>query len=156
MRIKLSLLFVGIAMIALVCGLLFMTPIFIAGLFCMFTIIWTPAIWLTGAIYARGIWRPFFIGGMFTGFVPHMIAVYYGMMIVFSSGAQVFEKGLNLGVESEELLTTRLVLAGVWAMPGFFAFSGGAMSMLTYRILRGTRTKVEQPVETLIHQMDLQ
>ena len=153
MRIKLSMLFLAMAMIALVCGILFMTPVFVAGAFCLFTIIWTPAIWLTGAIYARGIWRPFFIGGMFTGFVPHVIAVYYGMLIVFSSGTNVFEKGLNLGIASDELLTTRLVLAGVWAMPGFFAITGGAISMLTYRILRGRQSL--QPDNDLNQQLDL-
>jgi hypothetical protein len=144
---KLSMLFVAISMIALVCGILFMTPVFISGAFCTFTMILTPAIWLTGAMYAPGIWRSFFIGGMFTGFVPHVVAVYYGIMMVFSSGSDVFEKGLNLGVAPEEMLMTRLFLAGVWAMPGVFAFLGGAVSMLTYRIVRGREKPVEQPVD---------
>jgi hypothetical protein len=156
MRMKLSMLFVVTAMIALVFGILFMTPVFIAGAFCTFTLILTPAIWLTGAIYARGIWRSFFIGGMFTGFVPHLIAVYYGMLIIFSSGLNVFENGLNLGVAPEEMLLTRLVLTGVWAAPGVFAFLGGVVSMSTYRIVRGGEKPVEKPVSLLTQESDLQ
>lgn len=156
MRIKLSVLFIVIALIALVCSILFMAPIFVAGLFCGFTIIWAPAIWLTGAIYSRGIWRPFFIGGMFTGVLPHIVAVYYGLMVVLTSTSDFFEEGLNLGIESKELLAARLMLACVWSIPGFFAFTGGAISMLTYRIVRGRDSKAEQPVDAHNQPMDLQ
>ena len=144
MRLKLSMLFILISMIALVFGILFMTPVFIAGVFCVFTMILTPAIWLTGAMYAHGIWRSFFIGGMFTGFVPHLIALFYAWMLGIQSGVEVYEKGLNLGVNSEELLTTRLFVAGIWATPGVFAFMGGAVSMVTYRILRGREKTTDQ------------
>jgi hypothetical protein len=42
------------------------------------------------------------------------------------------------------------------AMIGFFAFTGGAISMLTYRVLRERDSKVEQPNNALYEQMDLQ
>ncbi len=156
MRLKLSMLFIFISMIALVFGILFMTPVFIAGVFCAFTMILTPAIWLTGAMYAHGIWRPFFIGGMFTGFFPHIVALYYAMLVGIQTGVEVFEKGLNLGVNSEELLVTRLWVAGIWAMPGIFAFMGGAASMLTYRILRGPEKPADQPGSFLSKPAELQ
>ena len=154
MRMKLSMLFIAISMIALVFGILFMTPLFIAGAFCIITLILTPAIWLTGAIYARGIWRPFFMGGVFTGFVPHLILVIYGIMGAISSGSAVIEKGLNLGIASEELLKMRLLIAGIWSVPGVFAFAGGGVSALTYRILRSGNA-VEPQINSLTQPIDL-
>ena len=101
MRIRLSMILIVISLIALVLGILFMTPLVIAGAFCVISMILTPAIWLTGVIYARGIWKAFFIGGMLTGFLPHLVLVIYELISAMQLGSEVVEKGLNLGVASE-------------------------------------------------------
>lgn len=146
MRIKLSMLFSIISIVALVLGILFMTPLFISGTFCAITLILTPAVWLTGALYARGIWRSFFIGGICTGLVPHLVLVSYVLMAALQMSGEVFEKGLNLGTPPEELWIARLIIAGIWPVPGVLAFTGGAISMMTYRILRGREASTEKSV----------
>jgi hypothetical protein len=150
MRLRLSSLLIVIALIALVLGILFMTPLFIAGAFCVITMILTPAIWLTGVIYARGIWRAFFIGGTLTGFMPHFVLVIYGLISATQLGSEVVEKGLNLGVAPEEVWAIRLAVAAVWSIPGVFAFTGGAVAMATYRVL-GAHETITRPKDAQLN-----
>lgn len=140
MRMKLSMLFIMVSMIAFILGILFMTPLVIAGAFCLITMCITPAVWLTGIIYGRGIWRAFFIGGMLTGFVPHFVIMVYALLAGTQSLTSVADQGLNLGVETEQIRPYRLGIAIVWSIPGVFAIAGGMASMVTYRILRGRDT----------------
>ncbi len=45
-------------------------------------------------------------------------------------------------------------IAGVWSVPGVFAFAGGGVSALTYRILRSGNA-VEPQINSLTQPIDL-
>lgn len=120
---------------AVVFGLFSFAPLFVAAIVALVSMAFTPTIWITGAVFAKTRARVFFIGGISSGFLFHLIAVYYLIMLVFSS---------DMDISSSEPVS-RLILFGIWAAPGLAAFLGGGLSLLTYRLLRVSPTKVDQP-----------
>ena len=120
---------------AVVFGLFSFAPLFVAAIVALVSMAFTPTMWITGAAFAKTRARVFFIGGISSGFLFHLIAVYYLFMLIFSSG---------MDISSSEPVS-RLILFGIWAAPGVAAFIGGGLSLLTYRLLRVSPTKVDQP-----------
>lgn len=153
MRFKLSAIFFAISLVAAMCCLLFVAPLAITAVVVLFILLISPAVWLTGAIYARGGRQAFFIGGTLTGFVPYVISTYYFGMIAFQYGGEAFSRGLTgqgmqLGVsDAKELLITRIFLALIWIASGIFACAGGGVATLTHRLLCGRPAPT--PINTL-------
>lgn len=119
---------------AVVLGLFSFAPLFIAAIVAAVSMAFTPTIWITGAVFAKPRAKVFFIGGISSGFLFHLIAVYYLIMLVFNTDMDI--------ADSEPL--SRLVLFGIWAAPGVAAFLGGGLSLLTYRLLRVSPAAIEQ------------
>jgi hypothetical protein len=119
---------------AVVFGLFSFAPLLVAAIVAVVSMAFTPTIWITGAVFAKTRARVFFIGGISSGFLFHLIAVYYLVMLVFNTDMDI--------ADSEPL--ARLMLFAIWAAPGVAAFIGGGLSLLTYRLLRVSPTQVDQ------------
>ena len=128
MQFRLRSLFILTAVVSVMCGLIFAAPPIVAiPIFCM--ILWVcPAFWITGIIYGRGAWRPFFIGGVMAGIGPHLASLYYSIMAVGSlfennSWTELLQPGQGL---------TNLLSAGMLLGSGPFALLGGWTGMAVY------------------------
>ena len=128
MQFRLRSLFILTAVVSVMCGLIFAAPPIVAiPIFCM--ILWVcPAFWITGIIYGRGAWRPFFIGGVMAGIGPHLASLYYSIMAVGSlfennSWTELLQPGQGL---------TNLLSAGMLLGSGPFALLGGWIGMAVY------------------------
>lgn len=119
---------------AVVFGLFSFAPLFVAAIVAVVSMAFTPTIWITGALFAKTPARVFFIGGISSGCLFHLIVIYYLLMVVFNT---------DMDIASSEPLS-RLILFGIWAAPGVAAFLGGGLSLLTYRLLRVSPIKVGQ------------
>jgi hypothetical protein len=134
MQFRLRSLFILTAVVSVMCGLIFAAPPIVAiPVFCM--ILWVcPAFWITGIIYGRGAWRPFFIGGVMAGIGPHLASLYYSIMAVGSlfennSWAELLQPGHGL---------TNLLSAGMLLGSGPFALIGGWIGMGVYYAFQPT------------------
>lgn len=128
MQFRLRSLFILTAVVSVMCGLIFAAPPIVAiPVFCL--ILWVcPAFWITGVIYGRGAWRPFFIGGVMAGIGPHLASLYYSILVVGS----LFENSswaelLQPGHELKNLLSAGMLLGS-----GPFALLGGWTGMAVY------------------------
>src|SRR5262245_45429895 len=84
MQFNIRALLAVMALVSVVCGVLFAaSPLVALPLLCV--ALWiTPAVWVSGVIYARRAWRPFFLGCVTAGFVPHSIACYHSLKLTAS------------------------------------------------------------------------
>jgi hypothetical protein len=128
MQFHLRSLFILTAVVSVLCGLIFAAPPIVAlPVFCV--ILWVcPAFWITGIIYGRGAWRPFFIGGVMAGIGPHLAALYYSIMVAISllGGDGMAELTPPLGG------FTNIAMAGMLLGSGPFALLGGWTGMGVY------------------------
>jgi hypothetical protein len=86
-----------------------------------------PAFWVNGIIYGRGAWRPFFIGGLMAGLMPHMVALYFSVMAAIGLvGGDTLDQ-LSLGGQWPNLLIAAILLS-----PGLFALCGGLTGVAVY------------------------
>ncbi len=136
MRFKLSTIFWAVGLSAVLCGIVFLAPLLITAVFLSFTLAISPAAWITGAVFARGRIQAFFIGGILTGCVPHILSTYYSYMIAIESADSITDFWPQLGVtETAELFQYRIIFALAWLMPGVFSFGGGALAWTTHRFV---------------------
>lgn len=128
MQFRLRSLFILTAVASVLCGLIFAAPPIVAlPIFCV--ILWVcPAFWITGMIYSRGAWRPFFIGGVMAGIGPHLAALWYSIMVVISllGGDGIAELTPPLGG------FTNIFMAAMLLGSGPFALLGGWTGMGVY------------------------
>lgn len=120
MQFKIASVLVITCIAAVLLGVFLFTPIVVAVFSAIALMLMTPAIWITGAFFARGSKRGFFIGGVAAGFIAHAVALYYLMLIGFGS--------LNV---SESDTEARVILLAIWSAPGVLAFVGGGLGALT-------------------------
>ena len=135
MRFRLIGLFGVVTLAAVVCGIVFALPLVGSTLVLTFLLGISPGVWISGAIFAKGGTRAFFLGGLLAGVAPFAIVMFaaaYSSVIIVASG-QAAE--LELMYRANDLLY-RLLGFGIWLIPGLFSFAGGAISWLTYRIVR--------------------
>ena len=128
MQFRLRSLFLLTAAVSVLCGLIFAAPPIVAiPIFCL--ILWVcPAFWITGIIYGRGAWRPFFIGGTLAGLPPHLASLYYSIMVVVS----LFENNTLAELLQPGHGLTNLLSAGMLLGSGPFALLGGWTGMGVY------------------------
>lgn len=127
--------------VAALCGIVFAAPPIVAvPILC--AILWVcPSVWINGIVYARGAWRPFFIGGMAAGIVPHLAALYYSVMIVVGAFGGDSFADLSAGAPWGNLLYACILLG-----PGVFAFLGGACGVVVYRLHQPPRVSAAPPL----------
>jgi hypothetical protein len=99
----------------------------------------SPAIWITGCLFARGTRQVFFIGGFIAGLAPWIAVSIYSFLLV----AQ-WDKA-----ETLENYENRLVLLICWLSSGALAIAGGLLSAAMYRFYLqpevSSSGKVEEP-----------
>ena len=117
--------------VSLFCGIVFAAPPVVATPI-LIGILWiTPSLWINGAIYGRGAWRPFFIGGIIAGLGPHLGALYYTVMVA----VQLLDSnGWTELFEGDRM--TNLMIAAIFLFPGVFALLGGLTGVWTWWMLQ--------------------
>jgi hypothetical protein len=134
MRFRLIGLFGFVTLVATLCGIVFGLPLIAAMVVLTFLLLVSPAVWINGAMFGQGDTRAFFLGGLLAGVLPFAavsVPVAY-MAIVAAAGGGIF----NAVDEQPDPLTFRLVMLGVWLLPGIISFAGGGLGWLTYRVVR--------------------
>jgi hypothetical protein len=128
MQFRLRSLFILTAVVSVMCGLIFAAPPIVAvPVFCL--ILWVcPAFWITGIIYGRGAWRPFFIGGVMAGIGPHLASLYYSIGIA----SEILDGGILGNVINLREKFPNLMMAGLLLGSGPFALLGGWIGMGVY------------------------
>ena len=128
MQFRLRSLFILTAIVSVLCGLIFAAPPIVAlPIFCL--ILWVcPAFWITGIVYGRGAWRPFFIGGVMAGIGPHLASLYYSIMVA----ASLFEGGALGELADVDGTFPNLPMAAMLLGSGPFALIGGWVGMGVY------------------------
>jgi hypothetical protein len=124
--------------VSVLCALVFASPpIVCIPVLC--ALLWIgPAIWINGIIYGRGVWRPFFIGGVITGLGPHLGALYYSFMVIGS----LFDGGSMSEWFGAEGRFANLITAAILLGPGVLAFLGGIAGVTTYWMLLPTKKEL--------------
>ncbi len=120
MQFKIASVLVATCIAALILGVFLFTPILATVFTAIALMLITPAIWITGVVYARGWLRGFFIGGVAAGSGVHIVILYYLVMAGISSS--------DLG---DSDTTARLILLAAWSAPGVVAIFGGGLGALT-------------------------
>lgn len=147
MRFHISSLFWLTGITALVCSIIIFAPVFVSATFVMLVFAITPAFWLTGAVYTRGPKQAFFLSGILTGFLPHVVASYYLGMLLTTWSSEVFAGGLNANMDGQEQFSMRVTLIVLLCVPGFFSLSSGAVAWISHRILVDQPKRNEAPQE---------
>jgi hypothetical protein len=128
------------------CACVFTLPLMVSMWTLMFLMIISPAVWIAGVAYGRGAVQAFFLCGLVVGLVPHICAVYYGLMVL---GASPFGMAVtNLGgddLERAEELALRTTLAIWWLVPGLISVSSGILGAVTHRVLTGQPPRAGLP-----------
>jgi hypothetical protein len=127
MQFRLITLFIATAAVAVVCGLITSAPPVLAiPVFCV--MLWlAPAFWIGGVVYARGIWRAFFIGGVAVGAIPYLTVVVYGSFLSLYWVGGVF--GTSLGPDNR---LVNLIAASIVFAPIVLALFGGWITMAVH------------------------
>lgn len=144
MQFRLRSLFILTAVVSVMCGLIFAAPPIVAlPIFCL--ILWVcPAFWITGIIYGRGAWRPFFIGGVMAGIGPHLASLYYSIMVA----ASLFDGGAFKDLMEMDSGLGNLAMAGMLLGSGPFALLGGWTGMAVYYSFQPS-TNITTPLPSL-------
>src|SRR6476660_1685042 len=120
MQFRLITLFIATAAVAVVCGLITAAPPVLAIPVFGVTFWLAPAFWIGGVVYARGIWRAFFIGGVAVGAIPYLTVVLYGSFLSLYWVGGVF--GSSLGSDNR---LVNLIAASIVFAPIILALFGG-------------------------------
>ncbi len=132
MQFRLRTLIIGCTVIAIFCALFFATPLIIELPILAMIVLVSPSVWICGACFAKGAWRPFFLGGICAGWLAHAFLMYYGAVVSMS----LLDDGdieSILGMEDDFGLTGRIWIAAAFLFPGLLAFLGGGCGVLIYR-----------------------
>ncbi len=105
----------------------------------------SPAIWITGAIFARNGQRAFFLSGLLCGLAPFICLAVPILWIGYSFLVSLFD-GSGIASISElnqngDELQIRALALGAWLFPGFFAMLGGGVGWFVHRSLTRTEAK---------------
>ena len=135
MQFTIRSLLVVMALVSVLCGIVFAAPPIVAvPILC--AILWVcPAFWVNGIIFGRDGWRAFFVGGFMAGLVPHLIALYFSVtavILVFSG------QSLNDLIDTN-LPWPNLVISAILLAPGLFAFTGGLTGVCTWWMLQSAK-----------------
>lgn len=141
MQFRLGTLLCLVTLVAVFCGLVFAAPLIVTAIVLCLTMWLSPAIWISGASYASGGKQAFFRGGLICGILPFVAISSYGTFALMS----MFDDWSELA-SSEMNLIVRLTLAGLWLTPGVFAFLGGTLGYVTYRLV--TPRQLPAPLPT--------
>ncbi|MFO0941913.1 MAG: hypothetical protein U0930_14275 [Pirellulales bacterium] len=131
MQFKIASVLVITCIAAVILGAFLFTPIIAAVFIAITLMVISPSIWITGIVFARGLLRGFFIGGVAAGFIAHVVGLYYLILVGFSSS--------NLGESDTE---ARVMLLAIWSAPGVLAFIGGGLGSLTQWAVTPPKPKV--------------
>lgn len=116
------------ALVSLLCGVVFAAPPIVATPI-LIGLLWiSPALWINGIVYGRGAWRPFFIGGTIAGLAPHLVSLYFANTLAFTL---VAGEGWSELLESDERWPHLWVVIAFLA-PGPFSLLGGLLGVWTW------------------------
>jgi hypothetical protein len=148
MRFRLRTLLALCTLVAVFCALFFAAPIYVELPVLALIVLIAPSVWICGACFGRGAWRPFFLGGICAGWLPHLILVYYALAAGLSEGLSSFTE-----TSSEEFnLITRFAIAGLFLFSGVVAAIGGSCGVLVYRWCGTERCQAAPEEPAGVHQ----
>ena len=130
MQFRLGTLLCLVTLAAAFCGIVFAAPLIVTAIVLCATMWLSPAVWLSGASYATGGRQAFFRGGLICGILPFVAISSWGTFAIVSMLGEWSDLA-----DPETALLFRLSLAGLWLTPGLFAFLGGTVGYVTYRLV---------------------
>jgi hypothetical protein len=130
MQFRLGTLLCLVTLVAVFCGIVFAAPLIVTAILLCATMWLSPAIWISGASYASGGKQAFFRGGLICGILPFVAISSYGTFAMLSMVGEWSDLA-----DAETALMFRLSLAGLWLTPGLFAFLGGTLGYVTWRLV---------------------
>lgn len=135
MRFRLRTLLLGMTAAGALCGLFFACPLVIEAPLLVLCLLVSPAVWIVGALFGKGAWRPFFVGGIAAGWAPYACVTFYTMLTLFSvaSDADSFGEVAGFFAGEEFELAGRVMIALAFLFPGLVSFLGGGAGVLVYR-----------------------
>lgn len=135
MRYRLRTLLWGITAAGAMCGLFFACPLVIEAPLLLLLLLVSPAVWIVGALFGKGAWRPFFVGGIAAGWAPYACVTFYALLSAFSvaSGADSLGSIAELFAGEEFEVAGRAVLGAAFLFPGLISLLGGGAGVLVYR-----------------------
>lgn len=130
MQFRLGTLLCLVTLVAVFCGMVFAAPLIVTAILLCVTMWLSPAVWISGASYTTGGKQAFFRGGLICGILPFVAISSYGTFAMVSTLGEWDDLA-----DSQTQLYVRLALAGLWLTPGLFAFLGGTVGYVTYRLV---------------------
>lgn len=129
MRFRISTILWITGIVAVFFGISFLAPFIVTAVTLGFSMCISPAAWVSGAAFARGTKRAFFVGGLASATVPHAISIYYMYMVMIGAFQNGWDSLLNIA--SEDLMMARVSMVTIWLVPGIFAVSGGILAVIS-------------------------
>lgn len=147
MQFRIGHLLLLIFAVAILSGLVFAAPPVIGMTSLTLFLLVCPAIWFSGAVFARGSLQAFFIGGIGAGIAPYVICAYASAIACVSlfGGGMIMPVYAGQGSPVDQFWAPA-AKSGWWLMnlvtliPGPFSFLGGGISVLVYLWVSPRRT----------------
>lgn len=140
MQFRLHHIFAATLLVGFLCGLIFAAPPAIGPPLLLALQCISPAIWFSGAMFARGAWRAFFVGGIAAGAAPQIATLAYAFFTMFEEifpalsdfgdGSAGYDADFWLPAINTDWWISNLL----FLVPGIFSLVGGGLSVGVYRI----------------------
>lgn len=127
------------------CAIFFAVPLFVEIPILVVLTLLSPSVWISGACFAKGPWRAFFVGGVCAAWLPQLFIMYYAVMVLVSPS--IVNSSSALGAQNN--VGMRLMLAGYFLTPFLLALLGGGCGALVYRWFGGDPTPKPMPATPL-------
>jgi hypothetical protein len=147
MQFRLRTLIIAFSLIAVFCGLFFATPLVIEIPVLAMIVLLAPSFWICGACFGKGRSRPFFLGAICAGWLPHVILMYWGGMAAVATMGGDLSAVPDLGVQDDWGVIARISIAAIFLFPGFCALLGGGCGMLAVYCFSEAEPKKKAPAE---------
>ena len=144
MQFSLKTLFIAVTAFAFVCGIAFAPPQLIGFVVLMLTLAFAPPVLISGAVYLRGKWQAFCIGGASMS-CPVVLTI-FGPFSFYGMFNNVFGSG-----NESEFIWAKIYMAFLWVLIVISGFLGIAMRYIAGRIYlrsahRETMKKSDEPM----------
>ncbi|WP_254512957.1 hypothetical protein [Anatilimnocola floriformis] len=129
---------------AVLCAILFAFPLAVELPILALIVLVAPSFWISGACFAHGGWRAFFVGGICAGWLPQAALMYLAATVIVSSPA-LLTSGEIPSIFNDPGI--RGSIAFYFFLPLLITLCGGACGALVHHLFNpaATRTPTPQP-----------